>query len=148
MSSFDFRKTVPTIIPVVLPASQDISISGRVRNITVRAADNSGWLEPSSMAESGWDLKQEFKHKRYMLLSEEYRLEGNVAGWEMYKRYLRDWQAGRTTQPFPFDLLPAEVRAKQRGETEESIDPWNMAKPKPTTGDATDAEKPAKGKGR
>lgn len=141
MDSFDFRKSAVVIVPVVLPPSIDPSLSGRVRNIKVRAADNSGWLEPSSTAELGWDLKQDLKRREYLLLSEAYRLEDNEEGWQMYTRYISDWQSGRTTRSFPVDLLPAEVRRRQRGEHAGSVDPWHLPSPRPTIGEATDPDK-------
>jgi len=138
--SFDFRKSPLVVISVVLPASPDLSLSGRVRNITIRAEDNSGWLERSETAEFGWDLKQSYKAQGYMLLGDCFRLEGDEAGWEMYKRYVRQWKAGKTTKSFPIDYLPKEVVKRQRGEHLDSIDPWDLP-PRPTTGEATDPDK-------
>lgn len=153
LDSFDFRKSVPVVISVVLPASRDRSMSGRIFNLTVRNQDNSGWLEKSSTAEFGWDLKQEFKTRGYLLVSEAYRLEGNDEGAQAYKRYVRDWKTGQTTESFPIDLLPAEVLRRQRGEHADTIDPWRMPKPFPTLGKATDPDsvstsKPARSKTR
>lgn len=136
---------VPKIVPVVLPPSADLSLSGRVRNIQVRGADHSGWLVWAGKL--GWRLKEELKAEGYILLEDLYIAEGNEAGWEQYLRYVRDWQAGRTTKPFPAHLLPKEVQNRQRGEiSSEYQDPWNLPSPVPTTGVVSDGVKGKKSK--
>lgn len=123
----------PKIIPVVLPPSADPSTSGKIRNIPVRGADHSGWLDFAG--EHGWVLKREKELDGYRLLEDLYRAEGDMEGWDAYRRYLKDWQAGRTTRAFPFHILPKDVQAWQRGEvSDEHKDPWNLPAPSPTTG--------------
>lgn len=123
----------PKIVPVVLPPSADLSTSGRIRNIPVRGADHSGWLEFAG--EHGWVLKRERELNGYRLLEDLFKAEGNADGWRAYQRYLKDWQGGRTRFPFPFHMLPAEVQARQRGDVApEYKDPWTLPAPTPTTG--------------
>lgn len=124
----------PKIIPVVLPPSADPSTSGKIRNIPVRGADHSGWLVYAG-EQHGWVLKREKELDGFKLLEDLYRAEGNMEGWDAYKRYLKDWQAGRTRAPFPVHMLPKDVQAWQRGEVSpEHKDPWNLPAPSPTTG--------------
>lgn len=134
---------LPKIVPVVLPPSADPTLSGRIRNIPVRGSDNSGWLVEAG--KYGWRLKEEKKMEGYILLEDLYLAEGNEAGWEQYQRYIRDWQGGRTTKPFPFHLLPREVQKRQQGDiAPEFADPWNLPTPPATTGVVSEG----KGKGK
>lgn len=136
---FNIRSN-PTYIPVVLPPSADLSLSGRVRNLAVRGVPSSDWLEPDD--HGGWTLKQTYKRKGYALLEDLYLAEDNEEGWQNYKRYLKDWLAGRTGSPFPFALLPKEVQDRQKGLIpEDKLDPWAPAKMK-TTGVVVDASEP------
>ena len=128
----------PKIIPVVLPPSADRSLSGRVRNISVRGVDHSGWLMPTRQ---GWRLDPDRTLQGYVLLEDLYRAEGNEEGWATYKRYIADWQKGKTSRPFPLHLLPQEVQKRQRGDIgAEFEDPWNLPAPAPTTGVVSDAK--------
>lgn len=125
--------TLPKIVPVVLPPSADISSSGKIRNVAVRMVDSSGWLQDDESG--GWVLKPAMTKKGFVLLEDLYLAESNQAGWEQYKRYIADWQKGRTTKAFPPHLLPTEVQRRQRGEiADEFKDPWNLPAPAPTTG--------------
>ncbi|MCY0990632.1 hypothetical protein OV203_26045 [Nannocystis sp. ILAH1] len=134
---------LPKIVPVVLPPSADPTLSGRIRNVPVRGSDNSGWLMEAGAR--GWVLKPEKVYDGFALLEDLYGAEGNTEGWEQYKRYIRDWQAGKTTRPFPHHLLPVEVQKRQRGEiAAEYADPWNLPSPPPTTGAVSEP----KGKGK
>lgn len=135
----------PRIVPVVLPPSADLSLSGRIRNIQIRGADHSGWL--TGDGRGGWALKPEYSNQGYRLLRDYYISEGNQDGWEMYQRYIRDWQAKKTSKPFPFHLLPKEVQAMQQGQVApEYADPWNLPAPAPTTGVVSEGPKPKKSK--
>lgn len=102
----------PIIVPVVTPGSADRSISGRVRNVEVRALDTSGWLERDG---DEWILRKSLERQGYMLLVDAYRAEKNEDGWALYQRYLKDWRKGRTSQSFPLHLLPELVQKRQRG---------------------------------
>lgn len=135
----------PKIVPVVLPPSADRSLSGKIRNIPVRGTDHSGWLTYANGY--GWVLKREMELDGYRLLEDMFKAEGNPEGWEAYKRYLKDWSAGRTRAPFPVHLLPKDVQAWQRGEVSaEHQDPWNLPAPTPTTGVLAEPKaKPGKG---
>lgn len=132
----------PVIVPVVTPGSRDQSISGRVRNVEVRALDTSGWLEPLDDGSGGWALRKSMEKQGYMLLEDAYAAENNPEGWAMFQRYLRDWRTARTTLSFPLQLLPELVQARQRGEIgADKVDPWLLPPPKPTTGATTRPEK-------
>lgn len=132
----------PRIIPVVLPPSRDRSLSGRIRNISVRGVDHSGWLV---LTRQGWKLNPDMALQGYVLLEDLYRAEGNEAGWETFKRYLSDWQKGKTSRPFPTHLLPEEVQKRQRGDIDaEFEDPWNLPAPSPTTGVLSEPKPKAK----
>lgn len=136
----------PTFVPVVLPPSADLTLSGRIRNLAIRGVPSADWLEP--VEGGGWTLKKSYELKGYVLLEDLYRDEHNDEGWESYKRYLRDWQAGRTGSSFPFHLLPKEVQDRQKGLLpEDKMDPWAPAKMKTTgvTVDVTEGS-PKKGK--
>lgn len=127
----------PLIVPVVTPPSADLNQSGRIRNIAVRGVDNSGWLQPDG--EGGWALTKAKERQGYLLLEDYYRNENNLEGWGTYRRYLKDFQAGRTTKSFPIDLLPKAVLDAQRGVVgDRYADPWNRPQPAPTTGATTD----------
>ena len=130
----------PTVVPVVLPPSGDLSSSGKIRNLMVRGADHSGWLEWAGEGH-GWQLRKAMEKQGYALLEDLYRAEDNADGWHSYQRYLKDWQKGRTRQSFPLHLLPREVQARQRGDVgPEHKDPWNLPAPVPTTGAAVEAK--------
>ena len=135
----------PKIVPVVLPPSADPSLSGRIQNLHVRGADHSGWL--TEAGQYGWVLKKEKEIEGYVLLEDLYKAEGNQEGWDAYKRYIRDWQAGKTTKSFPFHMLPKEVQARQQGQiAPEFQDPWNLPAPPATTGVVSEAPKGKKSK--
>lgn len=134
----------PKIVPVVLPPSADLSLSGRIRNIQIRGTDHSGWLNFTKSA--GWQVSKDMEMEGYVLLEDLYRAEGNEAGWAAYQRYLKDWQARRTTKSFPFHLLPKEVQNRQQGQiAPEFQDPWNLPAPPATTGVVSEP-KPKKSK--
>jgi hypothetical protein len=129
--------TLPRIVPVVLPSSATLSLSGKVTNVPVYGSvDTSGWLV--------WDHENKEwlvspTKRGYRHLRDYYDEEGNLEGWAMYQRYIKDWQGGRTQQSFPFDLLPKKVRDMQQGLTGvANPDPWLVQKPKPTTGALAD----------
>jgi len=137
--------TLPRIVPVVLPPAENLEHSGKVRNVPVfGGVDTSGWLawdseggEPNRNGEltGDWIVKK----KGYRLLRDCYEEEDNLAGWGMYQRYLKDWQGGRTSQPFPTHLLPKKVQDMQQGLTAvEKPDPWLIRAAKPTTGKLAD----------
>lgn len=135
----------PVIVPVVLPPSADRSASGRIRNLAIRVIDHSGWLQEDG--ENGWALKKNMERKGYILLEDLYAAEQNPEGWAQYKRYLSDWQGGRTTRSFPAHLLPKEVLDRQAGLIEDKFrDPWNLPAVAPTTGQTTEAKSTAKAK--
>lgn len=132
--------TLPKIVPVCLPPSADLGTSGKIRNVAIRVVDHSGWLMPDE--EGGWCLKPAMTKKGCVLLEDLYFAEGNQAGWEQYKRYISDWQRGRTNKPFPPHLLPVEVQKRQRGDiAAEFQDPWNLPTPPPTTGALAEPKK-------
>ena len=134
----------PKIIPVVLPPSADLSLSGRIRNVQIRGTDHSGWL--TGDGRGGLALKPEYSNQGYRLLKDYYLSEGNEDGWAAYQRYLRDWQTRKTSRSFPFHLLPKEVQAMQQGQiAPEYADPWNLPAPAPTTGVVSEP-KPKKSK--
>ena len=138
----------PIIVPVVTPGSADRSISGRVRNVEVRALDTSGWLERDG---DEWILRKSPERQGYMLLVDAYRAEKNEDGWALYQRYLKDWRKGRTSQSFPLHLLPELVQKRQRGElSDDQQDPWMIPPPKPTTGapDRPADQEPARAPGK
>lgn len=136
----------PKIVPVVLPPSADLGASGKIRNVAVRVVDHSGWLQDDE--QGGWVLKPAMTRKGFVLLEDLYIAESNQPGWEQYKRYISDWQKGKTTKAFPAHLLPAEVQKRQRGEiAAEFMDPWNLPPPAATTG-AISEPKPAPAKGK
>lgn len=136
----------PRIIPVVLPASEKLEHSGKVYNVKVYGVDTSGWLawEPEGgEADKDGNPTGDFHviKKGYKLLREFYEEENNSEGWAKYKRYLNDWQSGRTQQSFPFTLLPVKVQQMQQGLVgAANPDPWLMPQPKPTTGKAIEPE--------
>lgn len=123
----------PVIVSVVLPPSQDPTLSGRIRNICVRGVDSSGWLADDG--EGGWTLSKAMERKGLTMLEDRYADEKNSEGWALYQRYIKDWQAGKTQRPFPDHLLPKAVQDLQRGILGEAdADPWNLPAPTPTTG--------------
>lgn len=123
----------PKIVAVVLPPSANLSLSGRVRNIAIRGIDTSGWLQDDG--DGGWALIKSMERQGYMLLKDAYADDEHPENWEAYLRYVRDWQAGRTTRSFPDHLLPKLVLDRQRGQiAAEFADPWNLPAPTPTTG--------------
>ncbi len=123
----------PKIVPVVMPPSGDRSQSGRIKNVAVRGVDTSGWLQDDG--EGGWALIKAMERKGYKLLEDYYLEEKNPDGWEAYKRYVKDWQKGRTKRSFPEHLLPKKVLDLQRGLLDaEHRDPWNVEPVAPTTG--------------
>ena len=123
----------PVIVPVVMPPSNDRSQSGRITNVAVRGVDTSGWLADDG--EGGWTLTRAMERKGYKLLEDCYRDEKNPDGWATYKRYIKDWQGGRTTRSFPSHLLPKVVIDLQRGLLADSDkDPWHFDPVAPTTG--------------
>ena len=138
---------LPRIVPVVAPASENLSLSGKVRNVPVYGAvDTSGWLVWNP--EGGDDRRGEWLvspvKKGYMHLRDYYEAEQNLEGWAMYKRYIRDWQKGLTTSSFPLHLLPKKVQDMQQGLMgTDKPDPWRIQPPKPTTGALADVPKPA-----
>jgi hypothetical protein len=141
----------PRIVPVVLPASEKLEHSGKVYNVKVYGVDTSGWLawdpeggEPDKDGNPTGDYH--VIKKGYKLLREFYDEEGNPKGWADYQRYVRDWQAGKTQQSFPFTMLPKKVQEMQQGLVgAANPDPWLAQAPKPTTGKATEppADAPA-----
>lgn len=134
----------PKIVPIVLPPSADRSLSGRIVNVSIRGVDHSGWFQ--SDGEGGWALTRAMERKGYTHLEDRYRDDEHPERWENYERYLKDWQAGRTTRPFPEHLLPKSVLDIQRGViAAEFDDPWNLPAPgAPTTGSVSEP----KGKGK
>lgn len=132
----------PVVVPVVMPAARDRSLSGRVRNLKVRGADISGWL---IQTRAGWAVHPDFSASNFVLLEDLYRTENNEEGWLQYKRYLKAWRLGQTSRAFPAHLLPQEVQRRQNAEGPESADPWDIPPPVPTTG-AVSEPKPSKGK--
>jgi len=136
--------TLPRVVPVVTPASEDLSLSGKVRNLQVRGVDTSGWLAWDP--EGGDDGKGDYAviKRGYTLLRDLYRDENNEAGWQMYKRYIKDWQTGKTIMSFPTHLLPKKVQDMQTGLVgADKPDPWRIPAPKPTTGKTVDIGEPA-----
>lgn len=136
---------LPRIVPVVMPPSGNPSLSGRIKNIAVRGADTSGWLQ--RLKDGRWVVSPDMAHQGYRLLEDWYKDDRNPEGWAQYQQYVRDWQAGRTKSPFPLDLLPKGVVELQRGFLEESArDPWSRKAITPTTGKAIEGkpEKPGK----
>lgn len=120
----------PRCVPVVLPASEDLSLSGKVRNLLIRGVDNSGWLSFDPDTKRYNPIR-----KGYRLLEDLYEEEDNEAGWKLYLRYIKDWQDGKTQRAFPDHLLPKLVQDMQRGVVGAATkDPWNLPSPKPTTG--------------
>lgn len=145
--------SLPRIVPVVAPASENLSISGKVRNVPVfGSVDSSGWLVWSEPSEDN-DFKGEWLvspvKKGYRHLRDYYDAERNPEGWAMYQRYVRDWQKGLTQVSFPLHLLPKAVLEMQQGITgADKPDPWRIPAPKGTTGALADVPKtdaPAKG---
>lgn len=135
----------PRIVPVVLPPSNDRTLSGKIRNLAVRGADTSGWLQVDEESDTGFALTRAMERKGYRLLEDYYSDERNSEGWDAYKRYLKDWQIGKTTLPFPVHLLPQKVQDLQRGNiSAEFADPWNLPAPAPTTGAASEPKAKAK----
>lgn len=133
----------PKIVPVVLPPSSDTSLSGRIRNVAVRGVDTSGWLQEDG--EGGFALTKAMERKGYTLLEDRYRDDAHPENWAAYERYLRDWQGGRTTRPFPEHLLPAAVIDIQRGIIGDKFaDPWNLPALAPTTGAVSEPKAKAK----
>jgi len=125
--------SLPTIVPVVMPPSNDRSQSGRITNVAVRGVDSSGWL--TNDGEGGWALMTSLARKGYKLLEDCYRDEKNLDGWAAYIRYVKDWQGGRTTRSFPPHMLPKYVLDLQRGLLADSDkDPWHFDPVAPTTG--------------
>jgi hypothetical protein len=123
----------PLIIPVVMPPSNDRGQSGRIKNVAVRATDTSGWL--AADGEGGWVLTRAMERKGFRLLEDVYREESNLEGWATYKRYLSDWQGGKTSRSFPAHLLPKRVLDLQRGLLDDADrDPWHFDPVAPTTG--------------
>jgi hypothetical protein len=117
----------PQIIPVVLPSSPDLSISGRVRNLQVFSKPSTDWIEEDG--EGGYIVAAKYAKRGYILLKDAYEQENNHEGWGRYKQYLADWQAGRTTSPFPKDMLPKLVLSRQAGTSGEGKpDPWARSK--------------------
>ena len=120
----------PRCVPVVLPASEDLSLSGKVRNLLIRGVDNSGWLSFDPDTKRYNPIR-----KGHRLLEDLYEEEDNEAGWKLYLRYIKDWQDGKTQRAFPDHLLPKLVQDMQRGVVGAATkDPWNLPSPKPTTG--------------
>lgn len=141
---FTIDKMAAVIVPVVLPPARDRSLSGRVRNISIRGADHTGWL---MQTRHGWQVHPDRAVAGYVLLEDLYRAEGDEDGWAAYKRYLSAWQGGRTSRPFPPHMLPKEVQRRQSGDVgPEFSDPWDIPPPSPTTG-AVSEPKPKGKKG-
>lgn len=131
---------LPKIVPVVLPPSSDLSLSGKIRNLCIRGVDTSGWLADDG---EGFALTKAMERKGYTLLEDRYRDDEHPENWAAYRRYLKDWQTGKTTRSFPAHLLPKTVIDMQRGIVEDKFaDPWNLPAPAPTTG------APSEGKGK
>lgn len=129
--------TLPRIVPVVMPPSNDRSQSGRIKNVAVRGVDTSGWLAEDG--DGGWALTKAMERKGYRLLEDCYTDEKNAEGWATYLRYVKDWQKRLTTRAFPEHLLPKSVIDLQRGMlADKDKDPWNIAPVAPTTGKATE----------
>jgi hypothetical protein len=138
----------PRIVPAVLPASADLSQSGKVRNILVYAVDTSGWLAWDDDSQEWIVVKKGHRHLRDYYMEEETEAGiPNEAGWKTYQRYISDWQNGKTLQSFPDHLLPQKVQDMQRGLiAPDKVDPWLVQRPKPTTGATSPPTAPVKAK--
>jgi hypothetical protein len=141
----------PRIVPVVLPASADLSQSGKVRNVLVFAVDTSGWLAWDDDSQE-WSVVK----KGHRLLRDYYMEEAidgvvdtkaNEDRWKTYQRYISDWQNGKTLMSFPTEYLPQKVQDMQRGIIgPDKVDPWLVQRPKPTTGATSPPTAPVKAK--
>lgn len=134
------------IVPVVLPASGNLSLSGRIRNIEVFGSPSTDWLV--SDGEGDFAIAPKYAKQGFRLLRDVYEEEEDMDGWRTYQKYLADWQAGKTTSSFPLDMLPKLVQDRQAGQSDEGkADPWARPRVAPTTGATTDGSpKAPKGK--
>lgn len=135
------------IVPIVAPISRDPAASGRVKNLAV----GGGTFHRQIMAigPGEYAIHPRYAKQGWAFLEDLYAAEDNMAGWELYQRYLHLAATGRTSVSFPFDRLPREVQTRQRcGVPDDFADEFAV---KPTTGkiDAGDPVEPeARGKRR
>lgn len=130
--------SIPPVVPIVAPISNDPSNSGRVLNLRPTPQITHKWLERSKAG--AWIIRAEYRDAGWRMLREIYESEGDEEGWVYYKRYLEKWAAGTTRVSFPKDRLPKEVQHRQAcGHALDHED--EFARP-PTTGKISEPKAP------
>ena len=118
-----------TIVPIVSPATNDPSTSGRIKNLACGGTIQHRQLMPVDgiyavhprWARQGWKLLEDF-----------YLEESNPEGWKKYQRYIDAWRRNLIKVAFPQEDLPKAVRERQTcGVASEVASEFRV---KPTTG--------------
>lgn len=104
-----------TLVAIVTPITDDPATSGKIRHVPCSLSIRHKWLTPFAHEDGTLDYQVEGKYARkgYVLLRDLFEAEGNVDGWEEYKKHLAECAAGRARKPFPEDKLPREVRRRR-----------------------------------